>query len=154
MTVIAPARGADVRTLADLTGRCLDAAWGSDSLDRVLALPGTFGPIARVGSASVGFILYRAAADECELLSFGVLPAHRRRGIGRELFAAARDHAANAGARAMFAEVAEHILSALSLYQSVGFSVVGRRLGYYRSPNGRADAWIMRGSLDQQAIGG
>ena len=137
----------DLPALADLIDRCLDQPWSRDSLQSLLASPGAFGFLAGVGTTPTGFILCRGAADECELLSFGVRPADRRRGIGSTLLAAALDHAAKAGALTIFAEVAEDNLAAFNLYRRFGFLAVGRRLGYYRHKLGTTSARTMKRAL-------
>jgi ribosomal-protein-alanine N-acetyltransferase len=38
------------------------------------------------------------------------------------------------------------------LYLSVGFTVVGRRARYYRRPDGRADALILRLALPDRKV--
>ncbi len=147
MIQIARATDLDLAALEDLNERCLDQPWGRDSLRHLLTSPGAFGFLARVGTSPTGFILCRGAADECELLSFGVQPTDRRRGIGSALLVAALDHATNAGAVAMFAEVAENNWAALNLYRCFGFLTVGHRPGYYRHNRGATSAWTIKCAL-------
>src|SRR5271154_5703428 len=55
------------------------------TLERILALVGGFGYLAWHEASPVGFILARDLAGEVEILSVGVLPPWRRRGVGRAL---------------------------------------------------------------------
>lgn len=95
-----------------------------------------------------GLIILQFAADEAEVLNFGVVPAARRRGLGRELLAAAEALAAMRGAARLFLEVAIDNAPARALYATAGFTQVGHRPGYYLRPDGsRADAVVMQKTL-------
>ena len=131
---------------------CFSDPWGVDGVARTVAMPGVFGLILRVtmpqGRAPVGFALTRVAADEGELLTIGVLPAWRSLGLAGRMLSVAIARAAALGARAMLLEVAENNAPARALYARHGFTVVGRRIGYYRRPPAAAvDALIMRAAL-------
>ena len=78
-------------------------------------MPGGFGLIARLfegglarfdAMRGVGFALCRVVRDESELLSIGVAPAYRRRGVAGYLLRASMERARAIGARQMFLEVA------------------------------------------------
>jgi ribosomal-protein-alanine N-acetyltransferase len=120
-------------------------SWSADAMRSILAIPGTFGTIALdEDEAPLGLILARAAADECEILTLGVLPGHRREGIGERLLAGVLARAAERGAAKVFLEVAEDNGAALGLYTRSGFAAVGRRPDYYRGPNGHRAALTLR----------
>jgi ribosomal-protein-alanine N-acetyltransferase len=116
-------------------------AWGTDTIAMLLALPGAFG-LWRDGA---GLVLARMAADEAEILTFGVVPGARRRGHGAALLRGALAAARARGAGAMFLEAAANNASALALYAREGFAEVGRR-GRYYSDGG--DALVLRLDLD------
>jgi ribosomal-protein-alanine N-acetyltransferase len=80
--------------------------------------------------------------DTAEVLTVGVVPAARRRGIARQLLAALLGEARRRGAREVFLEVRVDNEPALTLYESEGFGRVGTRRGYYDL--GRVDAVIMQ----------
>jgi ribosomal-protein-alanine N-acetyltransferase len=95
-----------------------------------------------------GFVLSRLAADEAEILTIAVEAARQGKGVGRALLSENLRQAANAGAKAMFLEVAKDNASALALYERFGFVKVGERAGYYRRADGtRATAIVMRKAL-------
>ncbi len=95
-----------------------------------------------------GFILSRLAGDEAEILTIAVDTEHQGRGAGRALLSENLRQAANAGAKAMFLEVAKDNAPALALYERFGFVKVGERAGYYRRADGtRATAIVMRKPL-------
>jgi ribosomal-protein-alanine N-acetyltransferase len=97
--------------------------------------------VARPESSSEGspvaFVCARIAADEAELLNLAVLPLYRRQGIATQLLHAVMTEAARIGARRIFLEVRSSNIAALDLYAKLGFSVSGRRRGYYPTTPGR-----------------
>ncbi|ACQ81314.1 ribosomal-protein-alanine acetyltransferase [Beutenbergia cavernae DSM 12333] len=86
-----------------------------------------------------------AVAAQAEIMTVGVAPGHRRRGIGAALLAALLDAARRAGSREVYLEVRAHDAGAQRLYERAGFVPLGIRKGYYQ-PEG-ADAVVMRLSL-------
>ncbi len=116
------------------------ARWGADAIGLQLGLPGVFG----FADAAGAMVLARVAAEEAEILTLAVLPAARRRGLGRAMMVAAMTEAARRGAAAMLLEVAADNGAAAALYASLEFTAVGRRTGYYGV--GR-DALVLRTPL-------
>lgn len=110
--------------------QCFAQPWDAGAMAEMLAMPGSFGWIAGRGSP-VGLILCRMAADEAEVITVGVLPAARGKGFAGRLLAAALAAAREAGAAAVFLEVAADNAPALALYRAAGFTPVGRRPDYY-----------------------
>lgn len=93
----------------------------------------------------LGWAGVRVLGAEAEILTVGVVPAARRRGIARRLIAALLAEATRCGARAAFLEVRIDNEAAQALYRSEGFDRLGIRPGYYEG--GRVDAVTMRKEL-------
>ena len=132
--------------LTALHRQCFAETWDRAAFETLLASPGVFALIA-AGPGDpprpLGFILYRLAGGEGEILTFGVVPDWRGHGHGRALLAAALERAEAAGTREMFLEVGSDNEAAIGLYRAAGFDEVGVRAGYYgRSGRGR-DAVVM-----------
>lgn len=147
-----PAGRFDAEILAAIHARCFAAEggeiWGRDPMASLLATPGVLAWLAMEdGDRPVGLAVLRSGGGESEILTIGVLPAHRRRGHGAALLGAAVTAAIERGSEALFLEVAEDNPAALALYGRLGFAAAGRREGYYRRPEGRADAVILRRDL-------
>jgi [ribosomal protein S18]-alanine N-acetyltransferase len=121
-------------------------AWGADAIGLQLALPGVAGWVDPRG----GMILVRRAIDEMEVLTLAVVPGARRRGVGTALLRAAFAWAEGERVSAVYLEVARDNAAALSLYQRMGFSLVGQRRRYYRSGT---DALVLRCQLDPAGNG-
>lgn len=97
------------------------------------------------GQRVLGHCVIQTAADEAEVHALAIDPAWRRRGLGRLLLRSAVSLARIAGARAVLLEVRARNDAALRLYQSSGFTRVGRRRDYYREPVD--DALLLRSEL-------
>jgi [ribosomal protein S18]-alanine N-acetyltransferase len=115
-------------------------AWTAESFRQFLSHPGSVALVARQGlqQETVGFIVGQLAADEAEILTFGVASDWQRLGVGRRLLEGLQRAAARGEAKKLFLEVAEDNLPALVLYSRMGFVEGGRRKGYYKRPDGSA----------------
>ena len=123
--------------------------WDEASVATLTAPPAGFAVIALdVQDQPVGFVMARVAAEDAEILAIGVLPQARRGGVGRLLVQAAAAKSRDLGATALFLEVAEDNQAAWTLYKACGFFSVGRRPGYYKRPDGRVAALVLRRNLD------
>ncbi|TQV79908.1 GNAT family N-acetyltransferase [Denitrobaculum tricleocarpae] len=124
--------------------------WPVSAFSELLATPGTFGFLAFEAAAPLGFLLCRAAADECEILTITVLEAARRRSVGSLLLSHGLNHAAAIGVRNVFLEVAVDNAAAISLYRRAGFAQTAVRPAYYRrkNPQQRVDAAVMALTLE------
>ena len=132
--------------LAVLHAACFpEDPWDAAALERILTLSGAFGYLAWDNDDPVGFALVRDLGGEIEILSVGVLPECRQRGIGRALLDAVCGGAQERGAASIVLEVAADNVAAQCLYNGMGFVRAGRRPRYYRRSGAEAaDALIMR----------
>jgi ribosomal-protein-alanine N-acetyltransferase len=132
----------DAALLSRLHAQCFTEIWSEESFASLLANPGAF---ALVDEKELGFILIQVAAEQSEVLSVGVIPAARRRGIASDLVTTALNYASEVGANHMLLEVDCLNNQAIGLYQRHGFVEVGRRKGYYRHADGsKSDALMFR----------
>lgn len=128
---------------AEAFAQSQDQPWNRDSIATLLAMPGAFGLIGLVDSEPAGLVIAREAAGEAEILTLGVVPDARRRGLARLLLDETASRAAAEGAERLFLEVAEDNLGAQSLYTRAGFVRVGRRPDYYARENGKRIAALI-----------
>ncbi len=148
--VVRPAGVEDAPLLAALHGLSFsgpgEQRWEPSSVAEILSMPGAQAMLATrklragrkdgAGAEPVGFAIIRTVADEGEIISIGIIPRARRRGIGALLLDQIFACADASGAARLFLEVAEDNVSACALYQARGFIQVGRRENYYH--RGRA----------------
>lgn len=118
-----------------------DRSWGENSVRESFEAKGV---IVLLGGEterqSHGFAIWRDLAGEAELLTIGVLPSARGKGLGAALLEGVFDGARKAGCARIFLEVDEGNAEARALYRRFGFSEVGLRKAYYRDG---ADAILM-----------
>ncbi len=91
----------------------------------------------------IAYALLMMVLDEAHLLNLSVAKSYQKQGLGRflleHMLQIAKDHqAAN-----MFLEVRQSNLSAIALYESIGFNEMAIRRAYYPAANGREDAVLM-----------
>ncbi len=136
---------AHICVLAAMHAACLEDSWSAVSLQTLLGAPGVFGVIVLHSGQPAGFGLCRVNAGEGEVLTCGVMPQFRGRGVGRVVMETVLAEMAGRGAASVFLEVAEHNNAARHLYDRLGMRAVGRRPRYYRRPGGGLeDALILR----------
>jgi [ribosomal protein S18]-alanine N-acetyltransferase len=104
--------------------------------------------VAEIGVVTVGYGILSVAAGEAHLLNLCVADAYRCRGIGRRLLARLLLAAGDAGAKEAFLEARPSNTSAIRLYQSLGFTQIGMRRGYYQAVDGREDAIVLKRRID------
>ncbi len=82
----------------------------------------------------VGYCGLQAAGDQGDVLTIGVDPDRRRRGIGQILMKSLIQKAIQMEVQSLFLEVRESNESARGLYEKLGFQLAGKRPGYYKDP--------------------
>ena len=143
-----------VEILAALHLQCRTAvyeeSWSADAMASILGLPGVAALVAGAGGpAVVGLAVVRAVPLEAEILTLGVAPVARRRGVATALLRGMIDAGAAAGAACLLLEVAVDNRPALALYRRYGFAQLGRQRAYYRrTSGGRVDAVVMAKQLE------
>ena len=140
----------DLNVIANIHAKCFFDAWDTKILQQILDMPGSFGISVRRPrfDSMAGFALARVVADECELLSLGVAPECRGRGIAKALLKGSMSRAFSKKACWFFLEVATDNNAALRLYLAHGLVKIGNRPDYYENEDGsRTDACTMRCDL-------
>jgi ribosomal-protein-alanine acetyltransferase len=93
------------------------------------------------------FAVTMAAVDEVHLLDIGVAPTLQRTGRGRAMLDFLCEKACQADMSRMLLEVRLSNQAAIAFYRQHDFAEIGRRRGYYPSPEGREDAIVMARTL-------
>lgn len=151
MIDVMPVGSEAAAVLATMHGFCFEETWDAETFRMLLRMPGAFAHVARTRgdrSEPVGFVVWRRAGDDVEIISIGVMPGQRDRRLGRRLLRTVILAATNDGARRLVLEVAESNQPARALYAQLRLTEVGRRRGYYRKAQGKAeDALILARDL-------
>ena len=98
-------------------------------------------------SRLIGALLFSHLEDEAEIIEIAVAQDKQRQGFGKKLLLALQDILISKSVKRLILEVADTNQPAKSLYKSCGFSVCGKRSGYYQRITGdnmkKIDALIM-----------
>ena len=98
-----------------------------------------------------GYGIMSMGAGEAHILNICVRADLRGQSVARRLMTWLLDEARRASQSWVFLEVRPSNRPALLLYESLGFSQVGLRRGYYQAVGGREDAIVYRLDLDRWA---
>jgi ribosomal-protein-alanine N-acetyltransferase len=85
--------------------------------------------------------VFAPGGAEADVLTVGVIPSHRGKGVARDLMALMTDWATQQGSTAMMLEVKVDNLEAIGLYESLGYSKLNIRKDYFGAG---LDALVMR----------
>jgi [ribosomal protein S18]-alanine N-acetyltransferase len=121
--------------------------WDPDAVAQIMRMPGFIGRVGWKDDLAVGFLLALHLGNETEILSIGVVPGHRRSGVGSALLDALSLEAARRAGASVVLEVAVDNAAARALYAASGFTVVGYRRNYYRRAGRSIDGLILRRAL-------
>ena len=131
--------------LAAIDEVCFTDPWSETSFREALAGEGyTFVALEENGSL-IGYAGMLTVLDTADITNVAVLPAFRRQGLAKELITALMTAAKEQGVTRIQLEVRESNTAARTLYESLGFTVDGKRKRYYRRPD--EDAVLMSLSL-------
>ena len=150
---ILPVPSSALGEVAALHARCFPGEnWEGQDFAGVLAMGGASGrwvvAVADSRQQPVGFLFDLLASPAGEIITLGIVPEVRRHGAARALLADLFARARVRKVRAITLEVAADNEPALSLYESLGFTRAGLRVGYYRRPDGSLmDAHLLRREL-------
>jgi len=121
-------------------------AWSLPSVAGEISGQGRFAVVAVSDGELLGYAMTMRADEVVDLQRIGVLPSQQRKGIARQLLAAAIDQARADGGDRMLLEVSSTNQAALAFYAAEGFKEMDRRPRYYRDGS---DALVLSKSLER-----
>lgn len=124
---------AELRALEAIVRAAFPRDDGAVLLDEELARPWARVWAAHAGGQPAGVLVAWHVADELHVHSVATAPALRRRGVGLALMQEAIAYARAQAVRLVLLEVRRSNDAATSLYQRLGFTVLGVRKAYYAS---------------------
>lgn len=140
--MIEPMNASHVPQIAQLEKRCFSDPWSEKSIASELENPLSVWLVAVAGGQLIGYVGSQTVLGETDMMNLAVAPEARRQGTGRALVLALVDALTEKGSHSLMLEVRVSNTPAQKLYESLGFSQVGRRPKYYVNP--REDALILR----------
>ena len=142
-----PMLESDVAAVVDIEQRVYPFPWTAGIFSDCLRV-GYRCAVLELDVVTVGYGIIACGAGEAHLLNVCVREEFRNRGFGRALMNHLLALAAGAGAAVVFLEVRPANTAAVRLYETLGFSQIGVRRGYYQAVSGREDALVMRRATD------
>ena len=117
--------------------------WSASQFKEELSSPTRHFVVAEdVDQKIIGYAgVFAPGAAEADILTVGVVPEYRGKGIAKALMALITNWAKEQGTTAMMLEVKIDNLQAISLYESLGYSTLNIRKDYFGAG---LDAQVMR----------
>lgn len=141
-----PMQEADIDQVLNIESASFPRPWTRDHFLQELRSPHAFPLVASVPDHVVaGYVCPMQLLDEGHILDIAVHPDYRGMGIGRLLVGKVLEECRKRGAEFVSLEVRPSNISAIRLYERLGFVVTGRRKRYYE--NGE-DAVLMEYRFD------
>lgn len=140
--IIETMKSSHVAQIAELEKICFSDPWSEKSIASELNNELAFWLTAIEGDLVAGYIGSQTVIDETDMMNVAVHPDFRRKGIAEALVNALVEALKSRGSRCLTLEVRASNVPAITLYEKLGFSQIGRRKNYYRNP--REDALILR----------
>ena len=140
--IIEPMNASHVSQIAQLEKRCFTDPWSEKSIASELENPLSLWLVAVDGGQLIGYVGSQTVLGETDMMNLAVAPEARRQGTGRALVLALVDALTEKVSHSLMLEVRVSNTPARTLYESLGFSQVGRRPKYYVNP--KEDALILR----------
>jgi ribosomal-protein-alanine N-acetyltransferase len=132
---------ADLDTVMEIEVEAYPEPWTRGMFRDEIRSPRSYFYTAFLEDVIAGYVGFWLILDEAHITSVTVRNTFRGRGFGRQLMEFVLREARQCGATMATLEVRESNAVARSLYESLGFRVVGRRKGYY--PTSREDGIVM-----------
>ena len=142
---IRAAAAEDLACMASLERLCFSEPWSERALGEHLASPLSVALVCEREGGLLGYALGSVIPPEGELYRIAVSLDARWGGIGSALLGEFLCAMRERGARSVYLEVRESNAAARALYAKFGFSLVGIRKNYYRSPLESAAVMLKEG---------
>lgn len=127
----------DILPVAAIEARVQDG-WSAAGIESALLAPCAYCFVLCEGESVIGFAAFTAVADEANLDALSVDETARRTGAARTLLTNAFSELAQKGCAHVTLEVRISNTPARSLYETLGFSLLGVRKNFYSAPQENA----------------
>ncbi len=136
MTTPVKLRTEHLHSVAALERLCFAEPWSETSLELLCRERGVgvVIPSDAPDGVALAYGGMTVVLDEGSITNIAVRPDARRQGLGRAVVEALIEHARTLGVADIYLEVRISNEAAISLYRSLGFTVVGTRKAFYTLP--------------------
>lgn len=131
-----------MKQIAELEKLCFNDPWSENSIASELNNRLSLWLVAVEDDLVVGYVGSQTVLGETDMMNIATHPDYRKQGIGTALINELITELKNRNSHSLMLEVRVSNDPAISVYQKMGFTEVGRRRNYYRNP--REDALILR----------
>lgn len=131
-----------VEAVARLEQRCFNDPWSVNSIKSELNNPLSLWLVAVEDGILAGYVGSQSVMGWSDMMNLAVAPEYRRQGVGERLVNTLIERLRENQISCLTLEVRVSNLTAIALYDKLGFQQVGRRPNYYRNP--KEDALILR----------
>ena len=131
-----------VSQVAELEKICFSDPWSEKSIASELTNPLSLWLVAVEDDRVAGYVGSQSVMGESDMMNVAVHPDFRRRGVAEKLVLELVATLAKQDNHCLTLEVRSSNVSAISLYEKLGFAQIGLRKNYYRNP--KEDALILR----------
>ena len=148
--IVRTALAEDAAMIAAVHGEAFAHGWSDGEIEALMRQDNVAALAAEYCNAfghrsAAGFVLFRSAADEAEILTIAVNQASRRRGVGRALMEETIRRLYSERIGSLFLEVDSGNGAAIALYEALDFTPVDGRSGdYAKGANAARGALVMR----------
>ena len=140
--IITEMNAAHVLEVAALEKICFADPWSEMSIASELQSLWSYWLVALEDDRVIGYVGSQSSIDEADIMNVAVHPDFRRQGIAEALINRLVADLKERDIHALLLEVRVSNTPAITLYEKLGFSQVGRRKNYYHNP--KEDALILR----------
>lgn len=138
---VVPIEFNDLQDVSRIEKDCFSEPWSYNAFRQELIDGKSFFKVLKVNSIAVGYVLMNCVCGEGYITNLAVDSAFRKHGLGSMILEDCISYALENGLTLISLEVRESNASAIKLYSSKNFEVVGIRKNFYRKP--LEDAYIM-----------
>ena len=131
-----------VEAIAELEKVCFNDPWSVNAINSELNNSLSLWLVAVEGERLAGYVGSQSVLGWADMMNIAVDPDFRGQGVGRRLIEELIAHLKKNSVTCLTLEVRASNDPAIRLYDKLGFTQVGRRPNYYRSP--KEDALILR----------
>ena len=130
-----PLNSSHIRDVYAVEKDCFTDPWSEEMFVQLLSNPLAVYTVAVYNGKAIGYAGLYHILSEGQIMNVAVTPEMRRQGIAEKMLKVLVDYAKENDIEVMTLEARKSNNAAISLYEKLGFEIVGERKGYYQHPS-------------------